>query len=209
MEHKTYNIKQKNKIKNLLKTKNGFTPTPVKNNFSLKQSKKMHGIENKIFNKNKKNQVWGFTLIETIIAIGILLTGVMAVFTLLTFNIAQTANMKNKIIAVNLAQEGVEVVRNIRDNCWFSGIAWSSCLPIGAYNVNYNSLTINDLDNGLSFDGTYYVHSALPNTNFQRIITISDNPDNDITTEDKKVESKVTWGNSVITIEEILYNWAL
>lgn len=151
----------------------------------------------------------GFTLIESMVAVTILVVGVLSVFSFLTFNISQSVNMKNKIIALNLAQEGIEIVRNIRDNCWISNqpILWANCLTSGVYNVNYNSTILMDLPDELEFDGVNYFHSVNPNTPFLRIITISDNPDSDLTTPDIKAESKVSWQEKNIIIEERFYNW--
>ena len=60
------------------------------------------------------NQV--FPLIETIVAMGVILAATVGPLALVTSGIADFAYTKNKLIAVNLAQEGVELTRSVRDD---------------------------------------------------------------------------------------------
>ena len=57
----------------------------------------------------------GFTLVETVVSIGILLMGISASLTLITSTIAYSKQTENLVVVVNLAREGIEVVRSIRD----------------------------------------------------------------------------------------------
>lgn len=68
--------------------------------------------------KNFKLKFRGETLAEVLVAIGIL--GVVLVTSLLLVNrgIGTNVSVKNKIIAINIAREGIEGVRNIRDTNW-------------------------------------------------------------------------------------------
>ena len=58
----------------------------------------------------------GFTLLEALIAISIFTTSILALLSIMTNGIANTNYAKNKIVASYLAEEGVERVRNMRDN---------------------------------------------------------------------------------------------
>ncbi|EKE19313.1 MAG: hypothetical protein ACD_9C00051G0003 [uncultured bacterium] len=58
----------------------------------------------------------GFSLIEVLITLMILSVGISAITALMTGNIRTTVNAKNQIIASELAQEGIEMVRNIRES---------------------------------------------------------------------------------------------
>lgn len=57
----------------------------------------------------------GFTLLETVIAVGILSAAVLGPLALIAQSLFGFPFAKNKLIALNLAQEGVELVRVIRD----------------------------------------------------------------------------------------------
>jgi len=70
----------------------------------------------------------GFTLLETLFAILILTTGFFSTFSLLRKSISTTTTNVNQLIAANLAQEGVEIVRNIRDSQYVSGYSWTEVL---------------------------------------------------------------------------------
>lgn len=56
-----------------------------------------------------------FTLLETIVAIYVLLTGIVGVMSLSQQNLQSVSVFRNQLIAANLAQEGIELVRNQRD----------------------------------------------------------------------------------------------
>lgn len=58
----------------------------------------------------------GFTLLETIVAVSILISAVIGPFTLASQTIRSQSIAKNNLIAANLAQEGLELFRNYRAN---------------------------------------------------------------------------------------------
>lgn len=66
--------------------------------------------------KNNKGQ----GLVEVIIALGVITTGIVGVLTLTYSSLSASETSIKQIIAANLAREGVEVVRNIRDSNWLS-----------------------------------------------------------------------------------------
>jgi hypothetical protein len=61
--------------------------------------------------KNQKGQ----SLLELIVAIGVIVTGVLGTLTLVIATIQAGKEGSNRIIAQNLAREGIEIVRSIRD----------------------------------------------------------------------------------------------
>jgi len=63
----------------------------------------------------------GFTLVETLVAIVIITVGLLGAIALIIYAISVASLVKGKLIASQLAQEGVEVVRNMRDNNWLAG----------------------------------------------------------------------------------------
>jgi type II secretory pathway pseudopilin PulG len=64
------------------------------------------------FNQN------GQTLLELLIALLILVSVIAVTVTLIVTSINAGRESTNKLIATNLAREGVEIVRNIRDSNW-------------------------------------------------------------------------------------------
>lgn len=178
----------------------------------------------KIFTKinylNKSNN--GFTLVESIVAIFILLIAIvmpMAVVAraLFTANYAQ-----DQITAVYLAQEGVELVRNVRDNNVLSGAAlWDQGSLSGCYTASgcyvdsvHNSSIVNvcsgvcpyvqeDNSGGISWYGS---DTNWPNTKYIRTIKLSKMSDYEI-----KVNATVTWatrgGDRTVLVEDVLTNW--
>ena len=122
----------------------------------------------KIFNKKNKTINEGFTLIEALVSIALILIAVIGPLSL-TFN-ALTAirENKNRVVASYLAEEIVEGFRNYRDNF---------ALSCSALNINYDyvSQQISSMycgsDDNLadSVPVNYYNFSTPPNTNPQDI----------------------------------------
>lgn len=75
-------------------------------------------------NKNK-----GFTLLEMLIALSVISVGVMAAFTLSTANLNTAKANGQRILAANLAREGVEFIRNVRDTNWLRIESNLDCYP--------------------------------------------------------------------------------
>lgn len=157
--------------------------------------------------KNKKN---GFSLLEVIVAIFIITVGLGGAISLLAFVISASAVGKSQIIATNLAQEGIEVVRNIRDTNWLEGEAWNDGLGNGDYRVQYNSLGLmafagNPVLN-IDSQGIYLYDNDEPTTHFHRKITI-----NNISDSEMQVISEVTWSERNrdfnVIVEDRLYDW--
>ncbi|OJI07843.1 hypothetical protein BK004_00130 [bacterium CG10_46_32] len=62
----------------------------------------------------------GQGLLETIVALGIIVSGVVGMLNLTVSNQTSTEDSSERLIATNLGREGVEIVRNIRDTNWLS-----------------------------------------------------------------------------------------
>ncbi len=60
----------------------------------------------------------GFTIIEVVITIFLLSIAVLGVYNAFSTIVVLTANISDSFTAGYLAQEGMEIVRNIRDNNW-------------------------------------------------------------------------------------------
>ena len=66
--------------------------------------------------KNKKNNKQGFSFIEVLVSVLLVSVGLMAAVSLISSNLKRTINNRNQSIAGLLAQEGNELVINVRDS---------------------------------------------------------------------------------------------
>lgn len=154
----------------------------------------------------------GFTLIESMIAVGLIVTGVVGVLTLVSRSIGFNGLAFNQLTAANLAQEGIEIVRNIRDTNWINGVAWDNGLADGDYQLDYSSgPPLATYDPGqtllLDEDSGYFNYAIGKTTVYQRKITI-----NHISADQIQVKATVSWtgrggGNFETIVEDRLFNW--
>lgn len=111
----------------------------------------------KLLNINSKNlntSLTGFTLVELLIAIAVFFIGILAAFSLSLNNLNTVKENYNRVVAADLAREGIEIVRNIRDSNWLareaniidpatsSIVDWDSGLDFGYFTVDYLSNNI-------------------------------------------------------------------
>lgn len=167
--------------------------------------------------KNLKQNI-GFSILEVIIAILIISIGMIGVLSLITQNIQAQDIGKNDLIASQLAQEGLELVRNIRDTNWLTaGNDWkigagastnSDIVQDGDYAIDKGAIIdVDSIDNaGLNIDAAgFYTHGAGAATPFSRLITVVDNADY------LDVECKVQWKERGrthdYTVKTLLYDW--
>ena len=73
----------------------------------------------------------GFTLIETLVAVAVLMGAIVGPVALIRHSLFSTSFSRNDLIANNLAQEGIELFRVIRDN----NILCASLGGVTAWNV--------------------------------------------------------------------------
>lgn len=174
----------------------------------------MQNTEYKIYSAQNN----GFTLMEVMAAIFIILIGLVGIMSLISRSLYAGTLSTSRLIAANLAQEGIEVVKNIRDlnygaNSWDN---WYAPTPVGiadgTYSVQYDSQALgSSAGNYLNYNSTSGLYSY--NTTgtyvvapFKRLITIST-----ISAVAKDVVSQVTWTERgvprSIVVEDRLWNW--
>jgi len=73
--------------------------------------------ENKSKNKNT-NVSSGFTILGTLFSAFLVVISIVAIATLTSQIYGSSRNSRNRFIAVGLAKEGIELVRNMRDGNW-------------------------------------------------------------------------------------------
>src|SRR3989338_6121163 len=91
-----------------------------------------------------RSKTKGFTIIESLIAISILLTAIAGAGSAVQTGISSYIFSKDQIIAFYLAQEGFEQIRNIRDENGLRGRPWLTGLALGeTYYIDtiYNNIT--------------------------------------------------------------------
>lgn len=172
----------------------------------------------------------GFSLIEVLVAITVLIVGLVGVVGLIVYNISISRASPEKVIAVNLAQEGIEVVRNIRDSNWLAGNDWKENIK-GTGNektgrIEYNNVGgLKDYENPPPADvfscnpscqlylknGVYSHDNTGTSTNFYRLIILDKIPP--VGNQEIKIECQVGWYDSngishTVTLEDHLYDWA-
>lgn len=154
----------------------------------------------------------GFTLIEVLVSLALLTTGLIPAFVLASNAANLSTAIKNSLISANLAQEGVEVVQAIRYGNWFSGDPFDTGLTgctIGC-RVQYdsNALIAGGVATALRLNPTtgLYQYATGPDTIFTRTITITP-----VSAVELKVVSEVTWRERTVdkkvTIEDHLFDW--
>lgn len=79
----------------------------------------------------------GFTIIETLVAITILMIAIAGPLTAANKGYTASLDARNQAIASNLAQEGMEELNNMKDNAIANGgawppSAWNSCTSLTA-----------------------------------------------------------------------------
>jgi len=145
----------------------------------------------------------GQSLIEAVFAIGILVMIASAILALVSASISGQQESESQIIANNLAREGIEAARNIRDSNWLSNQDWDTGL-IDSIGNSQRAVAWFNPDNGLaswSFDfnltpgkdllflssAGVYSHLAQGNkpTNFSRQVIFENICRNDATGQER------------------------
>ena len=163
----------------------------------------------------------GFTLVETLVAISILMLAILGPLTIASTGLRNSMYARDQITAYYLAQEGIEYARYVRDDNYINGADWLANL---GHCVNQNGCTIDipawfddgygnyadgnqNKDMYINPDGEYtYVNFGTP-SRYTRIITVGE------TIEDKeaKITSTVTWqtgslSTKTFTLTENMFN---
>lgn len=149
---------------------------------------------------------------EVIIAITVIVFALLALISLISSSVSGLKPGGPKLTAVNLAQEGLEIVRNIRDSNWLAGkrtpANWRDSLAEGDYRVQYDiaGLLVYSSDVFKIDANGFYQYASGSDTLFKRKITISHIGNNQI-----KAVAEVTWQEKSksynVEAESRLYNW--
>ena len=170
----------------------------------------------------------GFTLVEALVAISILIIGILSAFILVSRSLYTFPLIQDRLTASFLVQEGIELVRNIRDSNFIKkakgeNISWDSNLSYKCYtiepaislnNSSSNNISLNETNceckksTLLKFDDSrnFYNYQDGEETNFRRVIQIEKISNNEI-----KVTSTVCFKTKnidfTVSAEDHLFNW--
>ena len=154
----------------------------------------------KKFLRNSASQIFlrysaqrGFTIAEAIIAVSIIAIALVGIYAVVARSLGIGLAFRNELVAANLATEGVEIIRSIRDTNWLenkkandtctpscSDSAWREGLPNGDWRVDYAvsangsvlALGVNPVLNLDSTLGLYSYGAGTP-TIFKRKVALS------------------------------------
>ena len=155
-------------------------------------------------------------MLETIISISVLTAAIIGPTALSSRSIRYVDVARNNLIASNLAQEGLELVRNIHLNNRISGQSWLQRLtgPCNSANgcfIDPIDLSIQGCGSKcrfLDFDKSLHLYNYNngSKTIFRRILTF-----NSINSDEVVVISSVRWsdrfGNHNFALETSMLNW--
>lgn len=185
--------------------------------------------------KKHTKYLQGFTLIEALVAISILIIGIISAFILIVKVLYNTTVIQDRLTASFLAQEGLELTRQIRDSNYLKmiydrSIVWDDGLKNNpypcTYRIYYDTLpggevkVILDSNNPDSFL-YYHYDTGLFNynsiggepTSFVRELTLDKKISSDPEEGDQEIIATVivTWKskglNYKIVVEDHLFNW--
>lgn len=163
-------------------------------------------------NSNKIIKQKGFTLLELTVAIFVIMVGIVGALSALQKATSTTFVSSSKLTAAYLAQEGIEIVRNLRDTNWIADLSWdngiiccfaSPCDCEADYNDKY--LNLYQENHYLRIDNGFFNYDLGEETKFKRKITISKEPDI------LKISVQVSWKERgkdfQLTAQENIYDW--
>ncbi len=159
--------------------------------------------------KKKVSPEAGFTLVEAMVALVILTTALGPILYLANSAVNSAYIIRDNMTAAGLAQEGVEVIRAIRDANWLNSRAFDSGLSDGTYRVEWNSTSVMALSGNpaLKINNGLYNYSTGTNSQYTRRIFISK-----VNVGELRVISWISWqlrGGTVkhLIAEDHLFDW--
>lgn len=169
-----------------------------------------------MFYNNKK----GFSLLEMIVVIFIISLGLVGILSLAVSSLKAGKFTKGKLVASELAQEGLEMVKNIRDENWLEEDDWLDGINTGdgTFIIDYTGeSSIDDVPDSAASPGAklyrdsngWYQHSSSTvDTVFYRIIKV-----NNSNTASSSISCTVRWTDPVgthdYTADMVLYDWKI
>lgn len=171
----------------------------------------------------------GFTVIELAISIFVLAIAIVGAYNAFTTLDILTSASSDRFIAAYLAQEGMEIVRNIRDTNWIEDEDWQEGLSECQLGCEADYKVFGEGDTPLTGwsvgkyfytdgNGFYSYDTSREKTKFRRKIIIEPMQTTALEDDIMRVEVIVYWDQksnllfsseeeNSISVEEYLYNW--
>ncbi len=181
----------------------------------------------KFFNQQKnKNSHTGFTIIETLVAISILLVSTTGPLSFSQNGLKASFLARDQIVAFYLAQDVIETIKNMRDNASLDGDDWLSglgaCKPEDINSTVVCNMTTaetgsfptescqDSLCEPLEFDAdtNQFILNDGNDSKFTRTIFVTEIEDS----REAQVIVEVRWESTLvakkrIVVQENIYNW--
>jgi prepilin-type N-terminal cleavage/methylation domain-containing protein len=166
---------------------------------------------------NKRNEQ-GFTLIETLVAITVLLLAIAAPLTLASQGLTASRIARDQVTATYLMQEAIEHIRNTRDtnvltgDSWFTGL--DACLagtcsidvPQAEIDACVGACAVMRYNDSLGLYG-YGEGSGWEDTKFTRTVSMEET----IAGVEAEITVTVSWADGLagrsVEMQEHLLNW--
>jgi len=172
-----------------------------------------------LFSKQRHKKVFlqrGFTLVESLVAISILLFAIVAPMTLASNGLQASRDARDQVVSFYLAQEAIDYIRSMRDTNALKGSNWlsglSACLNgtclVDVFNTATPIQDCSNCDTSLRFNTARgYTHGSGNATTLTRTVTMTEIVPN----EAVRVRATVSWDAGLrrrsLTQEMVLFNW--
>jgi len=158
----------------------------------------------------------GFTLVETLVAIAIIMIAIVGPYYSVQQAITASAIARDQLIASSLAQEGAEYVYYRRDSNFLAGSSWlsglSACQGTYGCTVDPSANAVAACSSSgcavlkLNTSNLYTYSGSYPATKFTRTVKIQT-----VSSTEVRVTVTVTWSTEhnsyTVDVVENLYNW--
>lgn len=161
----------------------------------------------------------GLSLLGVIIASALLFIVVVTAGRMILIRRFAVSTSREKIVAVNIAREGIELIRSLRDTNWFTDAPWAEnlCTPGSTSTVTFtydsamarNQDPLGDEANAVLYRSATgeWTHTASgTSTTYSRTLSV-DCTNHEANPAFITAVSTVTWGSDSLQIQERLYDW--
>lgn len=148
-----------------------------------------------------------------LISLIIITVGVIGVFSAVSKYSENTQQAKENLVASYLCQEGIEIVKNMRDSNWVSEATWDTGLTgcASGCEADFQDTALSawdDLGRNLYIEGAtgFYKYIDTPlsgdtKTPYTRRINIA------ASANELDITVNVYWDGNTMTVKENIYNW--